>query len=541
MPKQSLSVRAKVLGGTWEVIGADHGRGIYPEGLQADADNWGPSKASFTLRRDGRIPWPDLVVFTPIDIEVGGKVVWSGRITETPNGGSSLSMSIQCEGWQFHLDDDVFEKFWVHQRTGDWKDSRSFPGVDLAGTQPRYNISNDQGGAIVMGCSPNIPWTGGTGPAITLDLGPDNAPKHILMTARRSATVNGNLYVYLRGSDTPDWNVGSYEDYVAALVVSSGITTSDTLCIAGTIASTRRYAVLLLYNGGATYTPAGDEWVAFSDIKTFSDSNTESGGVSHLKAKQVIVDSLALGTSQLSADQSQISGTTTNLTDFYMQGARTPREMINNANIYHNYITKIDAARRMVFGPQPSRPIYEVGSWSGMTVDDMSSNSGSEIYSRVRVEATDPAGQPVRVVRNSPGANYVTRWGFARTKILQIGFTLPADGILAAAIGDAWLTEHYLTPFKGSVKVVEGAVRDIATGKTIPMEDLLAATQQLIRFTDRADPDTGGWSRDGRIAAVSWAPGSDSCTLAIDNTRANFEALLARLAVVVGNIGNSAQ
>lgn len=48
-------------------------------------------------------------------------------------------------------------------------------------------------------------------------------------------------------------------------------------------------------------------------------------------------------------------------------------------------------------------------------------------------------------------------------------------------------------------------------------------------------PDTGDHGRDGRIASVKYDPAADQATVTIDNTRAIYEALVARLAVVTGS------
>ncbi len=50
----------------------------------------------------------------------------------------------------------------------------------------------------------------------------------------------------------------------------------------------------------------------------------------------------------------------------------------------------------------------------------------------------------------------------------------------------------------------------------------------------RIDPDTGGQGRDGRIAEVRYDPRTDQATVALDSRRDSVDALLERLAVVVG-------
>ena len=68
----------------------------------------------------------------------------------------------------------------------------------------------------------------------------------------------------------------------------------------------------------------------------------------------------------------------------------------------------------------------------------------------------------------------------------------------------------------------------------MPVDALLGMTGEMIRFTDRIDPDTGAVGRDARIAEVSIDPDTEEATVTLDNSRAGFDALLARLDVVLG-------
>ena len=56
-------------------------------------------------------------------------------------------------------------------------------------------------------------------------------------------------------------------------------------------------------------------------------------------------------------------------------------------------------------------------------------------------------------------------------------------------------------------------------------------TGELIHFSDRVDPDSGAIGRNGRIASVTYNPATDVATVALDNSRADFDALMARLAI----------
>jgi hypothetical protein len=79
-----------------------------------------------------------------------------------------------------------------------------------------------------------------------------------------------------------------------------------------------------------------------------------------------------------------------------------------------------------------------------------------------------------------------------------------------------------------------GGVRHLTSASPVHPHRLLLHTQQLVRLTDRVDPDTGALGRDGRIAAVSYNHDSETAEVSIDNERGNFDALLARLGVLRG-------
>ena len=129
----------------------------------------------------------------------------------------------------------------------------------------------------------------------------------------------------------------------------------------------------------------------------------------------------------------------------------------------------------------------------------------------------------------------VDRRGFQRTKQLSTSFMLTAAA--AKQIADKWLLSHKTTPFKGKAKLTgNDAIRDITSGRPVAPEQMLLRTGELIRFSDRIDPDTGAQGRDGKIVEASYKVDDNSVELTIDSSRAGFEALLNRLGVVLGQM-----
>jgi hypothetical protein len=83
-----------------------------------------------------------------------------------------------------------------------------------------------------------------------------------------------------------------------------------------------------------------------------------------------------------------------------IDGAQTPRQYIDAANSYHDYIVKLNPGdRTVVFKPRPSTPTIEIGRWGGATFEDAAAASSEEIYNKVIVEGDGPDGTKLRVTR----------------------------------------------------------------------------------------------------------------------------------------------
>jgi len=125
------------------------------------------------------------------------------------------------------------------------------------------------------------------------------------------------------------------------------------------------------------------------------------------------------------------------------------------------------------------------------------------------------------------------RRGFTRTKRLRLDASTTDSA--AAQIGDVFLAAHMATPLKGDLTVTSGGVRDYFTGASLHPSQLLLKTSELIHFSNRVDPDSGAYGRDGIIAGVSYDHSNQSAQVSIDNQRNRFEKFLSRLAVVTNS------
>ena len=101
-----------------------------------------------------------------------------------------------------------------------------------------------------------------------------------------------------------------------------------------------------------------------------------------------------------------------------------------------------------------------------------------------------------------------------------------------AAIGDAWLFDHFRAQFRGTVQITgPNAARTFTTGDPIHPSALLLQTGELLQLTDRIDPDTGQVGRDARIAAVQYDHDSETASVELDNRRDNLQTFLSRLQI----------
>lgn len=401
MQTDDATVRVQVLDGTWEVFGADRGRGIVPENVACSANEWGSDTASFDLRRDPAVMWPDLQAFSPVEVEVGGELVWSGRLRETPaRDGDDPVINVQCEGWPYHLDDDSFAAFYVHSRVGDWRDMRTFPTAVLGAGQAFAGgqVANDNG-TITLAFPNGVQITNGSHVGVVLDLGPGNTAAGASVDYETSNN-HANAFLFCRGHTAPDSTGWAANDIVSTPVSTLGASGS----VRGAFPTPRRYLhVFLRWNttGGAL---AIEIFVKIKAVRVFAKDAYRAADASVLKASTVVTDARARAAPLLSADASKVTATTFDLPDLsFPLDPRTPREVIAGVNALHNYRTQVDVERRLVFGPRPAAPVFEVGAWGASRFEDSAINSGQDVYNRALVTGSGPDGAPLIVGRAATG------------------------------------------------------------------------------------------------------------------------------------------
>ncbi len=120
------------------------------------------------------------------------------------------------------------------------------------------------------------------------------------------------------------------------------------------------------------------------------------------------------------------------------------------------------------------------------------------------------------------------RRGLFRSKVLDV--QAPTTREAMEAIGDAYLLQTARAPLRGTLTVTGRAVKQSPGGASIHPGDLGMYTGEIITLADVVEPTTGEKGRNGILAGVSYQDGV--ATITLDNARGNFEALLARMAVV---------
>lgn len=515
------TIWAQPLGGQWTPIGAHHGRGIRAEDLVLSSDDWGSALAKFDLRRNPRALWPDIGAFTPLLVEIDGLPVWSGRVKDTPTRDGDHTINVQAAGWQAHLDDHAVERFYVHNRLQDWKDTRGVPGMNLAYYRQGAQVNGDLGQTVLSFPTGYVSPSGADFVGITLDVGPGVTADSISIDWESSNNAP-DVYLYARGG-----NPLAANDAVAGVALNTGASGTSR----GAFPSASRYVHVFIYFGGSPATFTTDVWLRLKEIRVFGASSYRSTDTSVLRASDVVADVAGLP-EHLSGDLSLIEESSFSLPEYAPRAGRTYREHITAANAYEDWQARVEVDRRLRYRPRPSSALLVSSAASGFTFDDASANSADETYNAARIEADKPDGTPLRFVRSGAGGTLVDLREFTRSKTLPVRSTLTQAA--GERIADMWLEGVQAAPLKGKAQVVGDRAISGFSGQRVPPHSLLLHTGELLRMDHLTNPVTGGLGRNGRITQVTYFASEDRAEVDIDNTRATFEALIARFDAIVG-------
>lgn len=532
-------VRLRLTNGTWVTLGAKEAPGIVAEGLSLTSDLHGSQAASFIIRRPADLPWGELLAATQMRVEAAGKRVWAGRINQTPSAGKGIAsqLSVQAQGWQGQLDDDQLNLYWVARGLSGFQDFRNavvapanYANIETGGQVQ----TGGPGGAITIGWpqGAQVPNSATTSRhlGVMLDIGAGRVLNRVAVTLRRISGANPDVHVFVRGASNQQvFGAAGTEEDIYTIALPSLPTPQSPIA---TFANTNlRYLAVGMYYSGTGGTFAEDNMLRLESAICWAQPGYDDGNLgSQLHASDVMGTVAVSGAMPLlSNDTSLVAATSFAIPAFAPAGYQTPRQILDAANAFHDYLYGVDVNQRLFFQPKPTAAAYEVGAWSGDDFGDASLANLDQLYNQVLVQYTAADGssqvQPVTAVNNILAAQ-----GITRTYVLNVGATL--DAASAAQIGALWLANHATAPLGGSLTVRYGDVRTVPGGQAVHPSQLLLATGQRLRLANRIDPNTGAQGRIGTIVQVSYDATSEAATVTLDNTTSRFEAVIARLAAI---------
>jgi hypothetical protein len=512
-------IRCDPIDGAWQTLGSGRYRGVVPEGIEATTNVWGPDQLSFNIKTvEAAALRPDLLPYTPVELEIDGILVWAGRVRQRPS--TDQEHQVTCEGWQYHLDDDAISRMYVGTKLSDWADVRQDLNYDLTRFITKWGVET---GSTVKISHPAEAIAVNKSAGVVFDCGPDSSAARVVITWT-SANNDANITCF-------------FDTSAVVPVPTTGAATITTLAggASGTFTaspSDRRY--LMIWCDAAAHTPAAETWIKITSAQVFRDPAYESGNASILKADTVVNN--ALGTAPLlNQSRALVTAGTFSIPEYATDGYQTPRDIMQSVNAYENYDIQIGGAdlKTLIYAPKQTVPAYIVGEWSGAQFAD-ASIAGDDIYNKAIVTGTGPDGAPL-VAKRTITQSLVDRGAAAsvRTKVLPIRSA--GTSAVYNRFGDLWLADHQLAPFAGKLAATSG-IRRWLGGSTVPPHELLLAANQRIHLSHRVDPDTGNWGRDGFIVAASYHHDTRSVDLDIDDRRDHFESVLQRYGILVDQI-----
>lgn len=408
MTVKACHISVQDVDGRWHQLGAGALRGVWPESIELVSDEGGPKTATFELHREPEVAWPDLGAYAPMEAHVGGRLRWTGRIIDAPTRSAERVISVQAEGWQAHLDDDQYERMYVHTRLADWKDARSVPDAHLGAAYACAAGQVSADGAITLTFPNDTAITSNSTVQVTLDLGESRAER--VVVGLDLSNNSGDATVKLYGSNRAGEAQRAYDlgDLTTGDSVLNNAGTPNSL--RATFATPVRYVMIALQWTGASATTAADVWARISSALVFSDTAYETGDASVLRGDQVVTDALDRATMLLASDRTRVEQTTDfSVPEFAPDGPRTPRQACEAVNVFFDRQLRVDEQQRVVYRERPDVPDVVVGPWGASDFDNASNASGADIASKAIARGEDPAGAPVSVTRSQaeqPGTTF---------------------------------------------------------------------------------------------------------------------------------------
>ncbi|MBA2724380.1 MAG: hypothetical protein H0U53_00165 [Actinobacteria bacterium] len=480
-------------------------------------NDWGPDGGQFDMPGD-------LDPFTPVEVEIAGTKVWAGETIESL---PALNDSQQrLRGGQYQLDDDPFERHWVHTNLKEWSDLKSsFDAQNIPAAMIAPGFALEHENKLIFGWIRGAVATAGYDllAGIYLDFGPD------------VSDVKQVSFGYTAWSAMPfPWNTlttlyvqnmsnGPNTDPVGETVLAENFNTLGTTGARTiTFAAPRRYVRILLYFeiSGATdgFTFAANNLIMLNSIRCFRSTAYASGGASILKANQVVTDGLpfAPGLSQSAVD---LAVPATALTAGYAPlELRSLRDHAETVYAPYGHQLSVGPELRLRARTAPTVPLYNVaGDFSGAR-----GGSGDVIYNRVIATGQDDASRPLRVTRTSAQLGIVTfldKLVPVRYRTKFISASGPTDLTTLTALADTELRNSSRIKMSTSLSLGIGDITGYLSGEDVHPSRLLTAYGELVILENAIDPDTGDKGRQARVISGSYEADSEVMTLRVDEDR----------------------
>jgi hypothetical protein len=426
----------------------------------------------------------------------------------------------------------LLRRIWVHHRSTNWVDARTIPGQNLGYWVQAGRVRID-GGEVQIGWARGEEWFPYQAVGMVFDAGYSGAIKGIWVRATDTGlTGNPAFILSLRGTNTPVTHFGTGQDnafWEQQITFSpNGLSNS---WVSGTNATGKRYAAVFLSmsaNSGSGEHRGADQFLTIHEIFVASNTAYQPG----VKASDVAKDLLQSGfLPALSSDESRISTSSFLMPHLTTEGGyQTPRQVLQAANAYHDWLVGVDAERRLFMSARPTTVGAVIGEWSGAAFSD-AGDSGEELFNRVIVDGTDVTGSPF-VVERTAASPVLDAASVTRARVLTVN--APLTTASAEAIGDAWLATRNARPTRGSITVTGPTAARTIDGTPVPPAQFLRLVGQRVQLQHRWDPDSGHLAREGVIAGATYSPANDSAQITLDSPRDRLDAFLGRLAAVRG-------
>ncbi len=510
-----ITIFTKGLLGDWTEIGTYYEAGIYAD---FDSIEWthsssgGPQSASFNVRRDGDMAWPDLRAGCAVAIQCDGYPVWSGRIAKTPRTfGDEDTISVECEGWMSALERIQKDKLFIQSSL-----DRLAPisETTLAAANTVTTDVSDTGLAHIT--QPAGTVAAGVFGGLYADSGPNNSWARVYWLGRLQAVSPDATAYYAYG-----WR--------ASMAAGSAWTSSavwlncnftPNLDAAGSNTIAGRYFCLYYERpSAAAYGSSVDMQVYKMRLATDA-AYMSSGGVS-LLTPDTIVKWACAQVPALSTDYSAVAAVATVLEEFPSQGGWRPvSEYVTEANAYAGYqfLLSPDVAPRAIFRPAPTVPRWQI---RNVDIADGNADDIASLCNQVVVTYTSSTdGTTQEVVVNAASTNYLTRLGLTQTALIQAQGTQSATS--ATALGQIYLDAHSAPPFNGSCTIT-GSVEQYGTGTQVSAMWITAG--DVVMLADTIDTATGNAGRKAVITEVKVSPSSGTTELTLDGQLTIIQAL----------------